>query len=159
MHESSAVVAISAPAKAIKVPTPKVAVTIIATGARRHFECTEDGAAKFWKVSRNDANVTTRWGKIGTMGHEKTKACASADKAQAGVEKLLLEKLARVTLKFCESAEDGLFLPQGNYPRSRGHLHPIKQEQPKRLLSFFDTVRAWLCHHVALPNAVALFPS
>lgn len=99
VHESSVAVAavVSAPAALTKAPknaTAKpTAITNAATSAERYFECTEDGAAKFWKVSRDDANVTTRWGKIGTAGQEKTKEYASADKAE--VAKLLLEKTGK----------------------------------------------------------------
>ncbi len=65
------------------------------SGVSRHFECTEAGAAKFWAVSSDDVNMTTRWGEIGTTGQEKTKSFASADKAATEIEKLILEKTSK----------------------------------------------------------------
>ncbi len=98
IHESSAAVvasvAASPPATNVAAKAVTTPTTLSVSDTSRYFECTVDGAAKFWKVSRDETNVTTRWGKIGTLGQEKTKAYATVDKAQAEVEKLVLEKTA-----------------------------------------------------------------
>ena len=91
-----------APASPVPAPSPPKVVTqapaVISTAApqqKRYFECTEDGAAKFWEISIDANDVTTRWGKIGTNGQPKTKSFATEDKARAEYEKLLAEKTAK----------------------------------------------------------------
>jgi DNA ligase-1 len=61
----------------------------------RYFECTEGGSNKFWEISRDGANVTTRWGKAGAAGQTKTKAFADEAKAQREYDKLLEEKTGK----------------------------------------------------------------
>ncbi|HJZ58763.1 MAG TPA: WGR domain-containing protein, partial [Gemmataceae bacterium] len=75
-------------------PEP-IKVTPSATGSgskKRYFECVEDGASKFWEVWIDGKDVTTRWGKIGTNGQQKTKTFASEEKAKKEYDKLLAEK-------------------------------------------------------------------
>ena len=62
---------------------------------KRHFECTEDGASKFWEVWLEGCDLTTRWGKIGTNGQEKTKPFATPDKARKEYDKLVAEKTGK----------------------------------------------------------------
>lgn len=89
---------IDAPAELVPLakapPAAAVAVEKSASGVRR-FECTEGGASKFWEMSVSGSSVTTRWGKIGTAGQEKTKTYATADKARQEADKLIAEKTAR----------------------------------------------------------------
>ncbi|HBL28305.1 MAG TPA: hypothetical protein DD490_15830 [Acidobacteria bacterium] len=59
------------------------------------YEFVEGSSAKFWEVEISGASVTTRWGRIGTAGQEKTKDFASADKAQAEYDALLREKTGK----------------------------------------------------------------
>ncbi|MDB5313279.1 MAG: ligase [Gemmataceae bacterium] len=63
--------------------------------AKRSFECTEDGTAKFWEVWMDGKDVTTRWGKIGAAGQQKTKTFATAEKAKAEYDKLIAEKTGK----------------------------------------------------------------
>jgi DNA ligase-1 len=87
------------------LPAPRSAATVaspaassapaVAPNAKRYFECTEDGADKFWEVWTGGCDVTTRWGRIGTSGQQKTKTFATAEKARAEYDKLLDEKTAR----------------------------------------------------------------
>ncbi len=71
--------------------------TVITTGgpAKRYFELTEDGATKFWEVWQEGLEVTTRWGKIGAAGQQKTKTFATTEKAQAEAAKLIAEKTGK----------------------------------------------------------------
>lgn len=61
----------------------------------RRFEFGEGTANKFWEISIDGTNVTTRWGKIGTDGQEKTKGFASAEKARKEYDKLVEEKTGK----------------------------------------------------------------
>ncbi len=61
----------------------------------RRFECVEGTANKFWEIAIDGTNVTTRWGKIGTDGQEKTKGFASAEKARKEYDKLIEEKTGK----------------------------------------------------------------
>jgi DNA ligase-1 len=86
------------PTKVAKVAVPKPVDSVSDTGtavAARRFECTEDGASKFWEVSREGSDLTTRWGKIGTGGQEKTKSFPTDQKAQAEYNKLIEEKTSK----------------------------------------------------------------
>lgn len=51
-----------------------------------------ESAAKFWEITQNGASYTVHFGKIGTKGQEKVKACASIEEAAAEIEKLIKEK-------------------------------------------------------------------
>jgi len=61
----------------------------------RRFEFSEGTSNKFWEISLDGANVTTRWGKIGTDGQEKTKGFASEEKARKEYDKLVEEKTGK----------------------------------------------------------------
>jgi DNA ligase-1 len=82
-----------APPKPVaKVPAgPATAVA----GARRYFEFVGGGSGKFWEVRADGCDVTTRWGKIGTTGQEKTKTFATEEKARTEYDKLLAEKTGK----------------------------------------------------------------
>ena len=71
--------------------TPVVATTATASQPR-HFEFVEGSSNKFWEVSVSGCDLTTAWGKIGTSGQSKTKTFATAEKAQAEMDKLIAEK-------------------------------------------------------------------
>jgi DNA ligase-1 len=60
-----------------------------------HLECRQDGASKFWEVQVLGAELTVRWGKIGTAGQRKTKTFGSPDAAIREAEGLLAEKLSK----------------------------------------------------------------
>lgn len=57
-----------------------------------YLECREEGASKFWEVQVQGAELTVRWGKIGTAGQRKTKTLASPEVAIREAEGLLAEK-------------------------------------------------------------------
>ncbi|MBA3461824.1 MAG: WGR domain-containing protein [Deltaproteobacteria bacterium] len=60
--------------------------------AKRRFELVEGRSSKFWEVSVDGASFTVTFGRIGTSGQSKTKACKSSAAAKAEVEKLVAEK-------------------------------------------------------------------
>ncbi len=59
------------------------------------YEYVEGTSAKFWEIEVDGASVTTRWGRLGTAGQEKTKAFASPDKARAEYDGLIREKVGK----------------------------------------------------------------
>ena len=86
----------AAPSVAAAMPAQSTAAP--ATGAAstpRYYECTEDGASKFWEVSMSGNTVTTRWGKIGTPGQTKPKEFASESAAKKEYDKLVAEKTGK----------------------------------------------------------------
>ncbi|HWO59380.1 MAG TPA: WGR domain-containing protein, partial [Umezawaea sp.] len=58
----------------------------------RRWELVADGSAKFWEVERDGANVTVRYGRLGSVGQTKVKDFASDALAVAHVDKLVAEK-------------------------------------------------------------------
>ncbi|PRP94850.1 DNA ligase [Enhygromyxa salina] len=58
----------------------------------RRFEYRDQKSNKFWQIDQQGSEVTTQWGRIGTDGQSKTKAYATAAKAQADVDKQILSK-------------------------------------------------------------------
>ena len=52
-------------------------------GSGRRFELVSGKSSKFWEVSVDGTDVTTRYGRIGTGGQSKTKSFADADAARA----------------------------------------------------------------------------
>lgn len=75
----------SAKAKTSATPSTKAAGT-------RRFEFVEGGSSKFWEISLNGQDLTTRWGRIGSDGQTKTKTFPTNDKAKAEYNKLIEEK-------------------------------------------------------------------
>ncbi len=56
------------------------------------YEFKEGSSSKFWEIEMSGTEVTTRWGKIGTDGQEKTKDFGTEEKAQKEHDKLVAEK-------------------------------------------------------------------
>src|SRR5262245_41172046 len=61
--------------------------------APRYFEFVEGTSSKFWEVSQSGADMTTRWGRIGSAGQSKTKSFADGAAAAKQVAKLIAEKI------------------------------------------------------------------
>ncbi len=61
----------------------------------RRFELVEGTSSKFWEVGVEGNMLTTRWGRIGTAGQSKSKACADATAATRELDKLVAEKTAK----------------------------------------------------------------
>jgi DNA ligase-1 len=59
----------------------------------QYFEFVAGSSNKFWEISQDGNNVTTRWGRIGSTGQSKTKPFADADAAARAVAKLIDEKM------------------------------------------------------------------
>jgi predicted DNA-binding WGR domain protein len=56
------------------------------------FEFEEDDSSKFWEVTTAGADVTARWGRIGTYGRVLTKSYANESDATEAAEKQIREK-------------------------------------------------------------------
>ena len=63
------------------------------TTAKRYFEFTEGTSNKFWEVSHQGGEMTTRYGKIGTDGRSTTKSYATPEKAAAETAKIIAKKV------------------------------------------------------------------
>lgn len=61
----------------------------------RRFEFSGGNSAKFWEVSQANAQVTVRYGRLGTSGQQQTKTLPNAAAACKHVEKLVGQKLAK----------------------------------------------------------------
>ncbi|MFP2906113.1 WGR domain-containing protein [Pyxidicoccus sp. 3LFB2] len=56
------------------------------------FEFKEGSSNKFWEITRDEAVLTTRWGRIGTEGQEKTQKFKSGWESQQAYDKQVQEK-------------------------------------------------------------------
>ncbi len=61
--------------------------------AKRYFEFTAGTSSKFWEVSQQGTDMTTRYGKIGTNGQSTTKTFDSHEKAAAETAKIIAKKV------------------------------------------------------------------
>ncbi len=61
--------------------------------AKRYFEFNDGKSSKFWEISHQGSEMTTRWGKIGTGGQSKTKSFATPEKAAAETAKIIATKV------------------------------------------------------------------
>jgi len=61
----------------------------------RRFELIEGASSKFWEVDIADADLTVRFGRIGTAGQSKTKTFADQAAAQKEQDKLIKEKTGK----------------------------------------------------------------
>jgi DNA ligase-1 len=90
--EKPKVVSFSEPTKSAKSQPPAGAADPSAATGARYFEFVEGTSSKFWEVSQSGADMTTRWGRIGTAGQSKTKTFADEAAAAKQVAKLIAEK-------------------------------------------------------------------
>ena len=67
-------------------------MTTTATSGVRRFEFVEGKSSKFWEVSIQGTEVTTRYGRIGGDGQSTTKSFPDNAAATKNVEKLIKEK-------------------------------------------------------------------
>jgi len=61
----------------------------------RYFEFVEGKSSKFWEVAVDGADVTVRYGRIGSKGTSKTKTFSDDEAAQAHADKLIGQKTAK----------------------------------------------------------------
>lgn len=57
------------------------------------YEFVEGTSSKFWEIELDGSSFTTRWGRIGTDGQEKTKDYASPAEAKKEYDKLIASKV------------------------------------------------------------------
>jgi predicted DNA-binding WGR domain protein len=61
----------------------------------RRFELVEGSSSKFWEVEAAGSELTVRFGRIGTTGQARTKACASQAAAEKERDALIKEKVGK----------------------------------------------------------------
>lgn len=79
--------------KSAKSATPAPAAAV--TSDVQYFELVEGKSAKFWEIAVDGAEVTVRYGRIGTNGQSKPKSFPDAESAQAHAEKLISQKTGK----------------------------------------------------------------
>ena len=72
------------------IPTPSAPK---GTSAGRYFEFSDGTSSKFWELSQEGSEMTTRYGKIGTKGQSTTKSFDSPEKAAAETAKIIVKKV------------------------------------------------------------------
>jgi DNA ligase-1 len=83
----------STPASSAAVPAAAVSdVTSAANSTARYFEFADDSSNKFWEISQSGNSLTTRWGRIGSTGQNKTKTLPDEKAAANAVAKLIQQK-------------------------------------------------------------------
>lgn len=76
-----------------KKKSPSLPPAAPASTGSRYFEFVDGASSKFWEVSVDGPNLTTRWGRIGTNGQSKTKELASPQAALSERDALIKSKL------------------------------------------------------------------
>jgi predicted DNA-binding WGR domain protein len=61
----------------------------------RRFEYVGDGSSKFWEISVHGAEVTVRFGRIGTNGQTAMKTLGDAAAAQKHTDMLIRQKTGK----------------------------------------------------------------
>jgi predicted DNA-binding WGR domain protein len=61
----------------------------------RRFELVGGGSSKFWEISRDDSDVTVRYGRIGGAGQSGVKSFPTVAAATAHVDRLVAEKVKK----------------------------------------------------------------
>lgn len=64
-------------------------------GQARYFELVDGNSSKFWEVQQDGAEVTVRYGRIGTEGTSKPKSFADETAAEKHCEKLISQKTGK----------------------------------------------------------------
>ena len=63
--------------------------------APRRFEFSEENSHKFWEIHAREAEVTVRFGRIGSVGQVQVKSFTSTEEATKHVEKMVREKCGK----------------------------------------------------------------
>jgi DNA ligase-1 len=93
LQHSIAPVQSAAPNLQAKAPQPIAPSGPSGSGSTpRYFEFTDDTSNKFWEISQSGNSLTTRWGRIGSTGQNKTKTFADEKAAANAVAKLIEQK-------------------------------------------------------------------
>jgi uncharacterized protein (TIGR02996 family) len=92
------------------------------------YEFTEDGSSKFWEIELSETAFTTRWGRIGTQGQQKTQTFATAAEARKQHDALVQEKTRK------------------GYVRVGGAEPSAGQALEEAILEAPDNVDAYLVH-------------
>ena len=87
-------VELSAPPAPLPTPPPQPIPIKTTSSGERYFEFVAGTSSKFWEVSVEGNEMTTRWGRIGSAGQSKTKTFKDEATAQAQADKLIAEKMA-----------------------------------------------------------------
>jgi DNA ligase 1 len=74
-------------------PPDASANVVVDSGAFARFEFVEGSSAKFWEIAVFEAQVTTRWGRIGTVGQSAVKSFSNEDAAGKAALKQRQEKI------------------------------------------------------------------
>jgi DNA ligase-1 len=61
---------------------------------KHYFEFIAGSSSKFWEVSVEGSEMSTRWGRIGSAGQSKTKSFPDEATARTTADKLIAEKSA-----------------------------------------------------------------
>ena len=64
-----------------------------------YFELVDGKSSKFWEVSIDNADVTVRYGRIGSDGQIRVKSFDGEDAAQAHARKLISQKTGKGYVK------------------------------------------------------------
>ncbi len=62
---------------------------------KRYFEFTSGTSSKFWEITLNNQEHMVRFGRIGSVGQQKTKTFINATEAEKDARRLINEKLAK----------------------------------------------------------------
>jgi predicted DNA-binding WGR domain protein len=81
--------------KAAAPPAPPAPAPVAPAAAERTFVHKEGTSHKFWAVSRQGADLTVRFGKVGSAGQTQLKRFPDEAKAVAEHDKLIREKLGK----------------------------------------------------------------
>jgi DNA ligase-1 len=74
------------------VAVPKGGIAGVVSTQPRHFEFVGGTSNKFWEISQDGNNLTTRWGRTGSAGQSKTKTFSNPQAASQAVATLIAEK-------------------------------------------------------------------
>ena len=120
----------------------------------RRFELRDDRSQKFWCVGQCEAELCLAWGRIGTKGQQKTKSYASAEAAEAALEKLIRDKVKKGYVEQVEAPEKALE-PIGTEAPEKA-LGPIGTETPPLSLVCAENRRRGLVLGIGTDGAKAV---
>jgi uncharacterized protein (TIGR02996 family) len=96
------------------------------------YEFNEGTSSKFWEITLSGSSFTTRWGRIGTRGQEKTQSFSTPAEAKQEYKKLIASKVKKGYVLAGESPQSA---PLAGNP-----------ELEAAILNDPDNVEAWLVY-------------
>lgn len=122
----------------------------------RRFELVDDRSSKYWEVAVDGAEVTVRYGRIGTVGRTQTKGFETPDEAHRDADRLMKEKAGKGYLEVASGGPLAGVAPKERPVKPASPTGPMSEAVFWELVSLFNWKKTGDDDAVLRPAVTAL---